>query len=248
MDQRSASFRVLVVDDDVSVRELLVEYLQGRGHTVASADSGERAIELLHNGVFDVVIADLKMPGIGGLAVLRAARSLQQPPAFILISGYATLDSALSCLQEGAHDYLLKPFKLSELHDAMLRAVERAGASQNSARQGGGLDGALDVQRMAESVAGPEDWQALYERITCLTREATDADVCTILHHEEVAEEWNTLTVAAADASAMRSLARLNPDALCRRLETEGPFATSDTQALYFGDEAPAVTLAVAPV
>ena len=238
------SKRVLVVDDDLSVRELLGEYLRGRGHSVDTADSGEEAVRRLPAQDFDVVIADLKMPGVGGLEVLRAARGLERVPAFILISGYATLDSAISCLQEGAHDYLLKPFRLSDLHESMLRAVARA----HGPREGTGLDGALALQQMADRADGPEDWRALFERVVEMTRESTFAEVCALMYFEEEAGEWNTVAMDASQPDAMSVLARVNPDALHRRVDEEGAFATNDVAGLYFGEGAPAGGVAAAPV
>jgi len=211
---------------------------------VQTADSGEAALQVLPERDFDVVIADLKMPGVGGLDVLRAARDLDVSPAFILISGYATLDSAITCLQEGAHDYLLKPFRLSELHDSMLRAIARAQGEAEST----GLDGVLALQQKADNADGPEDWRVLFEEIAAMTRESTATEVCAMMYYEEEACQWYTIAVDAPLPGAMSVLSRVNPDALHRRLGEGGAFTTNTSSDLYFGEESAGRGIAAAPV
>jgi len=110
-------FEALVVDDEPEIRELLGEYLRGRGLTVATAHDGRAAVAALERsaGRYGLVLTDINMPGADGLAVLRAARAVNASAYVVIITGYASLDSAIQAVQLGAHDYLAKPFSLGQI-------------------------------------------------------------------------------------------------------------------------------------
>jgi len=139
---------------------------------------------------------------------------------------------------------LLKPFRLSDLHESMLRAVARA----REQREGTGLDGALALQQLADRAEGSQDWRALFDGVVAMTRESTLAEVCALMYYEEEAGEWNTVAADALLPEAMSVLARVNPDALHRRVDEEGAFATNEAETLYFGEGASAGGIAAAPV
>ena len=114
--------RVLVVDDDARIRELLAEYLTGRGHTVSTASDGDEGLAAARGDV-DLVVLDLMMPGKDGLSVLRELRPDHQVPVIILTARGDDLDRIVG-LELGADDYLPKPFNPRELTariDAVLR-------------------------------------------------------------------------------------------------------------------------------
>lgn len=111
----SESCSVLVVDDELFVRELLLEFLGQNGFEVYVADRGERALELARERTFDLCLLDLKMPEMNGLEVLSNFDNLEAPPLTVLMTGYPTVDSAVACLRAGVFDYVIKPFKLPEL-------------------------------------------------------------------------------------------------------------------------------------
>lgn len=101
--------RILVVDDEPSIRLLLAEELAQEGYQVRSAGGGEEALAMLQERSFDLILLDLKMPRIDGLQVMREARRLAPDTVVIMLTAYATLDSAIQAVRHGAHDYLLKP-------------------------------------------------------------------------------------------------------------------------------------------
>ncbi|NOY13774.1 MAG: diguanylate cyclase [Deltaproteobacteria bacterium] len=106
---------ILVVDDELFFRELYCDLLAGEGYRVEVCESGEDAIIRLQQGSVDLVLADMVMPGKSGLDVLRAARLLSNPPEVILVTGHASVESAIQALKNGARDYLVKPFNAVEL-------------------------------------------------------------------------------------------------------------------------------------
>ncbi|NOT43748.1 MAG: response regulator [Acidobacteria bacterium] len=115
---------VLIVDDEPETLDLLAEFCRSMGHSVATAQDGRAAITAIERAPaqFDLVLTDLHMPGADGFEVLRAARASNASSYVVMITGYATLDSALRAVREGAHDYLPKPFALGQL-DIVLRRV-----------------------------------------------------------------------------------------------------------------------------
>ena len=117
---------VLVVDDEVVVLTVLREALRRGGYRVTTAASGEEAIELMRQRRFDLVLTDKNLPGASGLEVLRVARTLDPPPAVVLITGYSSYDSAVEALDTGAQDYIEKPIRdLENLRFRIRRALSR---------------------------------------------------------------------------------------------------------------------------
>jgi two-component system, NtrC family, response regulator PilR len=117
--------RVLVVDDERSMRELLAIMLKQSGHDVTVADGGKAAIEALHSDAFDLVITDLRMREIDGLAVLRAAKEHSPQTVVLVITAFASTETAVEAMKLGAYDYLTKPFKLDEIKLTIANALER---------------------------------------------------------------------------------------------------------------------------
>jgi DNA-binding response OmpR family regulator len=107
--------RILVVDDELSIRLVLTEQLGQEGYQVATAASGEKALTMLQDSTFDVMLLDLKMSGIDGLQVMEEARNLAPDTAVIMLTAHATLDSAIEAMRNGGHDYLLKPASTEEI-------------------------------------------------------------------------------------------------------------------------------------
>ena len=121
------SLNVLVVDDEPDVRDLLVEYFRDRGHDVTSLADGRSAIaELERNpSKYALVVSDLQLPNVDGLGVLKAARALNPSLTVIIVTGYASLDTAVQAVRLGAYDYLTKPFSLGQIDVIVQRAADR---------------------------------------------------------------------------------------------------------------------------
>jgi DNA-binding NtrC family response regulator len=115
---------VLLVDDELSTRELLEQFCRSRNLSVTTASDGRAAITALERAPsrFTIVLTDINMPGADGFEVLKTARSGNRSCYVVMITGYATLDSALRAVREGAYDYLAKPFSLGQL-DVMLARI-----------------------------------------------------------------------------------------------------------------------------
>jgi DNA-binding NtrC family response regulator len=115
--------RVLVVDDEEIVRESLGGWLEKDGYFVALAPDGRSAVERMKSERWSVILVDLKMPGMDGLQVLEETRRLQPDAAVIMMTAYATVDTAVRAMKLGAADYLVKPFDPEELSLLMQKVV-----------------------------------------------------------------------------------------------------------------------------
>ena len=114
--------RILVVDDESAHRRLLSTALERNGYAVVGAGDGEEALAALRHGGFDLIITDLKMPGMDGVSLLRSARALDPDLVGVLMTGQGSIDSAVEAMKAGAQDYILKPFDLTLLLQVVSRA------------------------------------------------------------------------------------------------------------------------------
>ena len=107
--------RILIVDDELIMRESLAGWLERDGHEVFTAASGEEALERCREKRFDILLVDIKMEGISGLEVLRRVKESEPDVAVVMITAYGSISSAIEAMKNGAFDYLLKPFDPNEL-------------------------------------------------------------------------------------------------------------------------------------
>lgn len=117
--------KILVVDDEQSLREVLSIMLKRAGYAVTSVSDGEEAIEQVQKEIFDLVITDLRMPKVDGMEVLRAVKSASPETVVLIITAFATADSAVEAMKQGAYDYLTKPFQVDEVQLIIRNALEK---------------------------------------------------------------------------------------------------------------------------
>jgi DNA-binding NtrC family response regulator len=121
--------RILIVDDEAIARENLCHALGKDGHVTDEASSGEQALKLLGNNDYDLVISDLKMPGISGIDLLQKVRAQSPTTEMILITGYSSVSTAVEAMRKGAYTYIEKPINLEELRVHVQRALEKRALS-----------------------------------------------------------------------------------------------------------------------
>jgi EAL domain-containing protein (putative c-di-GMP-specific phosphodiesterase class I) len=115
--------RILVVDDESSLLDISAEVLRDAGHDVTTAASASAALEQLRSHPFDVLVSDIRMPGLGGIELLRAVRQIDPDLPVILATGSPTLETAIQALEHGAIQYLTKPVAVNALVEAVGRGV-----------------------------------------------------------------------------------------------------------------------------
>lgn len=121
---KDENFKILITDDDPDVRDLLLEAVKNWGYDAAVAKDGEEALMRLRMERYNVVITDLMMPRIDGLALLQRIKELDGEIKVIMVTGYATIETAVKAIQAGAFDYIAKPFRLDELLIVIKKACE----------------------------------------------------------------------------------------------------------------------------
>ena len=115
--------RILVVDDQEEDRRFWAEVLTRDGHTVEAVESGEAALELINEQPFDVALLDLELGGISGVEVLAVLRRQALETVVIIMTAYASLDTAVEALRQGAHDYLFKPCRPAQLRESVRQGL-----------------------------------------------------------------------------------------------------------------------------
>ena len=148
--------RVLVVDDEPKLGKYVAQALELDGHEVARAGGGREALGMLAARTFDVVVTDLRMPDLDGLAVLKAARARPEPPEVVMMTAFGSAESAVEAMKAGAADYLMKPFAIDEVR---LR-VKRLSAQRSAEARAERLLRRLTPDLVAESPAMKRALQA----------------------------------------------------------------------------------------
>ncbi len=119
--------KILLLEDEVNVASVLQVVLREAGYEVMWANTGQQAVELLARTAFDLLVADLYLPDMDGLEVVRLARSQRPPVPVIVITGYSSVSSAIAALRLGTADYLEKPFTEQEIIDCIRRVLAGRG-------------------------------------------------------------------------------------------------------------------------
>ena len=166
--------KILVVDNDPEMLSLLQRRLESEGRIVAAVASGAEAVASLGRDEFDVVLTDLVMDGVDGWGVLREAQRVQPQARVILMTAFASLETAIEAVREGAYDYLTKPFKLAEADMAVDRALDDRRLREENRR----LRAEVERRFSFDSLIGrSESMQAVFEKI----RAVADTDATVLL-------------------------------------------------------------------
>lgn len=117
--------KILIVDDEQSMRDFLAIMLKKEGHEVATAGNGSDALKAIQAEIFDLVITDVKMPGTDGIEVLKTIKDVSSETVVIMITAFATAETAVEAMKLGAYDYIIKPFKIDELKLIIQNSLEK---------------------------------------------------------------------------------------------------------------------------
>jgi len=188
---------LLVIDDDSSIRELLVEYLATRGYQVNAAADGRIALELMQTTRFNLVLTDYQVPHLDGLDLLRVARQMDPPVPTILMTGYGSVDTAVAALKEGAADFLLKPFRLKRIHEAIQLALERARQHEADAR----LVSTVALFDFASTVRSRWQLRLLFSQVGARTMAEADGSAAALYVEDGDTEAWELHLPSGGDNS-----------------------------------------------
>ncbi len=201
--------RVLVVDDELQILHFCRRVLAGEGYQVQTADRGQTALEILEREPFDLLVLDVKIPDIGGLDILRRARERDPNLTAVIITGYATLDSAIEALTSGARGFVLKPFGVEEFSTAIQEALAQRRRELERLRLRAQLpileiSQALMTDGSVEAMAGP--------LLEAVVRQMAAARATLSLHDPETDELCVAHVVVPKEKEAEEPYACFDPD------------------------------------
>lgn len=230
--------RILVVDDEKVIREILCDFLAMEGYVVRSVEDGAAALRELQLRPYDLVISDLKMPKMGGIELLEKIAERGLNVLTIIMTGFGTVETAIEAMKKGAYDYILKPFKVEEVVHTVQRGLERQRLQTENIR----LREALSLYRVSEAIATSLELDRVLDVIMSATIEETDADVVT-LHLQDPKtgrfEERIKRLNERAESIGDGSIGTLDLDELLEHLRSDKPCLAHGIKASRFFTRAP---------
>ncbi len=164
--------RILVVDDEKVIRDMLADFLGMEGYIVRTAEDGSAALGELTKGHYDLIISDLKMPKMGGIALLDEISKSAPDALTVIMTGFGTVETAIDAMKRGAYDYVLKPFKLDEV----IHVVERGLEKQRMAAENLRLREALGLYKVSEAIQASLSLDQVLETVgdSCVSEVRSD--------------------------------------------------------------------------
>jgi len=172
--------RILVVDDEKAIREILSDFLTLEGFVVRTVEDGASAMVELQRRSYNVVLSDLKMPNMGGLELLEAIQAAHLNVLTIIMTGFGTVETAIQAMKKGAYDYILKPFKVEEVVRVIQRGLERQRLQQENIK----LKEAVSLYRISEAIAHSLKIDQILDVIVEATVHEVSADLVTLMLRE----------------------------------------------------------------
>jgi response regulator RpfG family c-di-GMP phosphodiesterase len=169
--------RILVVDDERVIREILSDFLGLEGYVVRTVEDGMQALEELQRRSYNLVISDLKMPKMNGLDLIEKITELGIPVLTVIMTGFGTVETAIEAMKHGAYDYILKPFKVEEVIHIVKRGLDRQRLQHENLR----LKDALSIYKISEAIATSLSVEKVLDLVLDAVLDAVDADIVNLL-------------------------------------------------------------------
>lgn len=225
--------RLLIVDDEVAQMRALCDTLTQEGYQTHGFTSGREALTALRDQPFDLLLTDLMMPEIDGITLIRACHEVDRDLACIVMTGHGTVPTAVAALKEGAHDYVLKPFKVNSI----LTALGRALAMRRLQLENIQLRESVSIYELARAITQGLTREEIIERTLAAAARQSDAAAAYVLVPDPAAGSVRVAGSAGPDAAALDS-ASLDPAELGRWValavaDLEAPAGPGEPQALF---------------
>lgn len=256
--------RILIVDDERFIRDILGDFLTLEGYEVRSAADGEEAVALLSRSHFDLILSDLKMPRMGGLALLRQTAQLQPDALTVIMTGFGTVETAIDAMKQGAYDYILKPFKVEEIMHVVQRGLEKHRLAAENLR----LREALSLYKVNEAITASLNLDQVVQTVLGSALSEVRADHASLWladgaggwferaqqsavqtqlenNHTELTQETvtNTRLADAQTRNSQASPGQLSPSAILERLRSGAPLLLTEREALPLYQKPPDLPL-----
>jgi response regulator RpfG family c-di-GMP phosphodiesterase len=175
--------RVLIVDDETVIREILLDFLSMEGYVVRAVESGQAALEELLQRPYNLVISDLKMPSMSGLELLEKISENKLDIITIIMTGFGTVETAIEAMKKGAYDYILKPFKVEEVVHVVRRGLEKQRLMHENIQ----LKESINLYRVSEAVNSSLSFEE--KAAIILETAATELNADAVSMHLETEDE-----------------------------------------------------------
>ncbi len=200
--------RIVVVDDEEIVTSLVRDALEDEGFSISTASSGPEALEIIKSNGVDLIITDIRMPQMDGIELASKARQISPDVVVIFMTGYANLDSAKEAIKQGAFEYIMKPFELTEIRQSVAKAVDKI--QRDSAEKGSGqqLERLSDLNEMLYTAGDRNSLAALSLKFAMMH---CDSDRGSMLFWDNLRERFQLITILDDQTEEREA-----PDALMR--------------------------------
>ncbi len=226
---------MLVVDDEKVIREILSDFLTMEGYVVRTVEDGSSALAELERRSYNLVISDLKMPGIGGIELLERIGRTESNVLTVIMTGFGTVETAIEAMKKGAYDYILKPFKIEDV----VRVVERGLDRQRLQAENLRLKEAVSLYKVSEAIAQSLSLERILEVILDAALEEVQADVATLLLRDPATGKFVEKTRRYEQEGKESLVGHLNLEELLAHYRDERPILAHGIRALRFFNEPP---------
>ncbi|MBL8743631.1 MAG: response regulator, partial [Myxococcales bacterium] len=231
--------RVLVVDDEKAIREMLAEFLGMEGYAVRTAEDGLAAVNQLQREEFDLVISDLKMPRMGGIALLEEIGKAAPSTVTVIMTGFGTVETAIDAMKRGAYDYVLKPFKLDEVVHVLNRGLEK----QRMAAENMRLREAVSLYKVSEAIAASLNLDQVLETVADSSIHELSADMASTWLDDGEGGFFERQHLLGRDAPKGVDLGQIDPETVLAHLRTENQLLEQGPAGAKYFSKPPAAPL-----
>src|SRR5215510_15045683 len=226
--------RILVVDDEKVIRDMLADFLGMEGYIVRTAEDGTSALGELEKGHYDLVISDLKMPRMGGIALLDEIGKTAPDALTVIMTGFGTVETAIDAMKRGAYDYVLKPFKLEEVVHVVQRGLEKQRLSAENLR----LKEALGLYKVSEAIAASLSLDEVLSTVAESALLEMHADVVSTWLDDGEGSFFERQHIVNPELKIECKIAKLKADALASHFAANPTLVEQGTRGMRFFDGA----------
>ncbi|HUT14948.1 MAG TPA: ATP-binding protein [Anaerolineae bacterium] len=213
-----AGERVLIADDEADVLDMCAKALSAEGYQVSRARSGLEAVEMAKQQDFELLITDIRMPGMSGLEAYRAIKQLDPDIAGVAITGYGAVAMVITALKLGMDDFLLKPFSLGDLSAAVSNALTRKGLEKENAR----LKALIPLFQLSQTFVTVTDLDTLLQGIMQVAVQATLADLGVLMLENEASESLEVRAIVTKSGAQLPGQEYRLSDTITRQATEDG--------------------------
>src|SRR5215510_5800190 len=224
--------RILVVDDEKVIRDMLADFLGMEGYIVRTAEDGTSALGELQKSHFDLVISDLKMPKMGGIALLDEIARTSPDALTVIMTGFGTVETAIDAMKRGAYDYILKPFKVEEVTMIVQRGLEKQRLSAENLR----LKEALGLYKVSEAIAASLSLDEVLNTVADSALHEMHADVVATWLDDGEGSFFERQHIVNPDLKTECKIAKLKSDALASHFAASPTLVEQGTRGMRFFD------------